>query len=342
MLIMVSPFRRMAGVAALFALLTGTPACLTHAAEAARAAGAKSAEPITPVPPASDGELGKVALGKRLFHDPRLSTDSSRSCATCHPLDRGGMDGKPRAITLRGAQHRRNTLTIFNVGLSSSFNWDGIADTLEAHAEIVLLSPDLMGNTWPALLGRLRTDQVYVTSFDALYPDGLTRASVLNALASFERSLRTPDSRFDRYLRGDAQALTAREKRGYDLFKSHGCVACHQGVNIGGNVYQKFGVFQPPDQESGRPVDLGRYRVTSAIRDREVFRVPSLRNVAVTGPYFHDGRAQTLHDAVETMARVQLGRELSEEEIGTIVRFLHTLTGEYQGKALSALDTGGR
>ena len=195
----------------------------------------------------------------------------------------------------------RNTPTIFNVGLNAAFNWDGIANTLEAHAEIVLLNPRLMNTTWPELLAKLQADADYVTSFNTAYPEGLTRANVLDALASFERSLLTPNARFDRYLRGEQHALTEPEQQGYRLFKSYGCVACHQGINIGGNMYQKFGVFAEAggEESPGAGVDLGRYAVTKVPRDREVFRVPSLRNVAVTAPYFHDGRAPTLEDAVD-------------------------------------------
>jgi cytochrome c peroxidase len=162
---------------------------------------------------------------------------------------------------------------------------------------------------------------------------------VLDALASFERSLLTPNSRFDRYLRGERHILTEPEQQGYRLFKSYGCVTCHQGVNIGDNMYQKFGVFADT-KDTGNPavvIDAGRYAVTKVPRDREVFRVPSLRNVAVTAPYFHDGRARSLEEAVETMAKVQLGMTLTHEESGLIVQFLHTLTGEYQGRPVATL-----
>ena len=170
------------------------------------------------------------------------------------------------------------------MGFNASFNWDGIPNTLETQAEIVLLSPRLMNTTWPRLLAKLRADADYVAGFNNAYAEGLTRANVLAALASFERSLLTPNARFDRYLRGERQALTEAEQQGYGLFKSYGCVACHQGMNIGGNMYQKFGVFaEASGAEMRAPVDLGRYAVTKAPRDREVFRVPSLRNVAATG-----------------------------------------------------------
>jgi cytochrome c peroxidase len=293
---------------------------------------------VTPIPLSLALDPKRVALGERLFHDVRLSHDNMRSCTTCHALEHGGMDGQPRAIAANGSLSLRNTPTIFNVGLSTSFNWDGIANTLEAHTEIVLLNPNLMHTTWPELLAKLQADADYVGSFKAAYAEGLTAANVLAALASFERSLLTPNSRFDRYLRGERQALSTSEQEGYRLFKSYGCATCHQGINIGGNMYQKFGVFAETSG-AGSPttaVDLGRYYVTKVPRDREVFRVPSLRNVAVTAPYFHDGRARTLADAVKTMARVQLGRLLTHEEIDVLVQFLHTLTGEYQGRPVTA------
>jgi cytochrome c peroxidase len=298
---------------------------------------AEPQEPITPIPLSLALDPQRVALGERLFDDVRLSHDNTRACTMCHPLQRGGMDGQSHASVANGTDFLRNTPTIFNVGLNAAFNWDGIANTLEALAEIDLLHPSQMNTSWPELLAKLQADADYATGFNTAYARGLTPANVLDALASFERSLLTPNARFDRYLRGELQALTAPEQQGYRLFKSYGCVACHQGINIGGNMYQKFGIFAAPGG-MGSPaavVDLGRYFVTKVPRDREVFRVPSLRNVAVTAPYFHDGRAPTLEGAVETMARVQLGRTITPEEIGLIVQFLHTLTGEFHGRPVA-------
>jgi cytochrome c peroxidase len=298
---------------------------------------AEAQAPIAPIPLSLALDPARVALGERLFHDVRLSHDNTRACITCHPLARGGMDGRPRAITANGTLHLRNTPTVFNVGLNAALNWDGVATTLEAQAERVLLHPSLMHTSWPQLLAKLQADTDYVTRFNTAYARGLTPTNVLDALATFERSLFTPNARFDRYLRGERHALTASEQQGYQLFTAYGCVACHQGINIGGNMYQKFGIFAAPDG-MGSPaevVDLGRYGVTQVPRDREVFRVPSLRNVAVTAPYFHDGRAPTLESAVETMARVQLGRTLTSEEIGLMVQFLQTLTGEYHGRSVA-------
>ena len=304
-----------------------------------RVAAAQVPEPIAPLPLTIAVDSARASIGERLFHDVRLARDNAHSCATCHPLDKGGTQPRHRASATTGKRLPRDIPTIFNVGLNFSFNWDGAIETLEAHAEAVLLNPNVMNATWPELLARLQADSGYVTAFRAAYAQGITRANVLDALASFERSLVTPNSRFDRYLRGERDALTIAEQQGYQLFKSYGCVACHQGTNIGGNLFQKFGLFEaseaPPSLDAA--IDLGRYGVTKVSRDREVFRVPSLRNVAATAPYFHDGRAATLEVAVDTMARMQLGRQLTQGEIGLIVQFLQTLTGEWRGKPLPAV-----
>ena len=297
-------------------------------------AGSWDSEPIVPIPLDADLDAAQVALGKKLFHDSRLSRNNAFSCATCHRLDQGGGDGVSRPPTLTGGLHLRNTPTVYNVSLNSRFHWDGGFRTLEAEAEAALHDPTIMNSNWTDVLTKLQTGSDYVSAFNAAYPGGLTRANVRHALATFQRSLLTPNSRFDQYLRGAAEALSDDEKRGYDLFKSYGCAACHQGVNVGGNMFQRFGIFRnrnrPHEDE-----DAGRFGVTGAERDRQVFRVPSLRNVAVTAPYYHDGRVQSLETAVDLMATRQLGRPLYPEEIELIVQFLHTLTGEYQGELLT-------
>jgi len=308
---------------------------LTREIGPAPAAPPVPSEPIVPIPSSLELDPKRVALGEQLFGDVRLSRDRARSCATCHPLEHGGMDGRTRPFNANGTLNARNTPTIFNVGLSSAFNWDGVANTLEAQADMVLRNPNVMDMTWLEVLSRLGAEGQYVSEFRAGYRDGLTRSNVLDALASFERSLMSPDSRFDKYLRGEREALTESERRGYTLFKTYGCVTCHQGVNVGGNMFQKFGVFSGEDVQDAN-IDLGRYYVTRVSRDRGVFRVPSLRNVAITAPYFHDGRARSLGAAVDTMAKVQLGRTLRPEETALIVQFLNTLTGRYRGQALSS------
>ncbi|MGB0128196.1 MAG: cytochrome c peroxidase, partial [Rhodocyclaceae bacterium] len=301
-------------------------------------------EPIAPIPLSISLDAGRVALGERLFKDKRLAGNDSRSCDSCHPLDKGGIDGLPRSLAIDGRPRLRNTPTLFNVGLNAAFNWDGATRTLEDHANGLITNPDVMGANWPNLLQKLNADAGYRSAFARSFPDGVTRENVLSALATFERSLITPNARFDRYLRGEREILNSEEKRGYELFKSYGCVACHQGVNVGGNLFQKFGVFEDPNdgRGAGDALDQGRYRLTKIDRDYRVFRVPSLRNVAITAPYFHDGRAPTLERAVETMARVQLGRKLSKPDLGAIVRFLHTLTGEYQDRPLAVSEAAGK
>jgi cytochrome c peroxidase len=192
-----------------------------------------------------------------------------------------------------------------------------------------------MGATWSALLATIGDDLNYRKAFSVAYTNGLNQANMIDAMANFERSLITPNARFDRFLRGEKAALNADEQAGYQLFNSLGCVACHQGINIGGNLFQKFGIFPKPKSDAA-VVDAGRFTVTKNERDKGVYRVPSLRNVAVTAPYFHDGRAATLEEAVDTMAKDQLGKPLEIKERDLLIQFLRTLTGEYQGKQVSA------
>lgn len=300
------------------------------------AAAVLESEPIVPIPLTAKVDEAKAALGQKLFHDPRLSHDEATACATCHRLAQGGDDGRPFAVTIDGTPHSRNTPTIFNVALNSRYHWDGAVRTLEAEAEAALHSQAMMNTNWPELMAKLRADPDYVAGFNAAYPSGLIQEHVLDALAIYERSLLTPNARFDQYLRGQ-DALTVEEKRGYQLFKAYGCATCHQGVNVGGNMFQKFGIFRGVGTSNRDETadDLGRFTITGAARDRRVFRVPSLRNVAVTAPYYHDGRVHTLAEAVDLMARRQLGKTLTAEEISLIVQFLRTLTGEYQGRSLA-------
>jgi len=297
-------------------------------------------EPITPVPAAEALDPAKIELGRRMFHDVRLSRGDRVSCASCHDLARGGDDGRARSETNDGRPSDFNASTVFNAALNARLNWRGNFRTLTEQNEAVLLDPRLMNATWPELLGKLRADADYHAAFKALY-GGPEREHVLDALATFQRSLLTPDARFDRYLRGERDAITAEEARGYQLFKAYGCIACHQGVNVGGNLFQRFGVFYDPFAARGNAgaADLGRYTITGREDDRKVFRVPSLRNVAVTSPYFHDGSAASLAEAVDIMARSQLGRELPRDDIDLIIRFLRTLTGVYRGQSLTRSDS---
>jgi cytochrome c peroxidase len=293
-------------------------------------------EPITAVPRSVPLDADKVRLGEMLFHDVRLSRGDALSCASCHLLAEGGDDNQGRTPGWDGELLNFNTSTVFNTALSFRFNWRGNFRTLEQQNEAVLLDPHLMNTTWEELLAKLRADATYRETFATVYGSDIAPADVLDALATFQRSLITPDAPFDRYLRGEHDTITPEEERGYELFKEFGCVACHQGVNVGGNLFQRFGIFYDPfSQWPIRTADLGRFTITGEADDRFVFRVPSLRNVAVTAPYFHDGRAQDLEQAVREMARNQLGRVLTEQEVREIAGFLRTLTGEYRGRPLS-------
>jgi cytochrome c peroxidase len=306
----------------------------------AGAAFAVGEEPIKPISADPSIDARKVALGEQLFHDKRLSKDNSLSCASCHNLSKGGVDGLVSSIGIGGAKGPINAPTVFNSSLNFRQFWDGRAASLEEQAAGPVHNPKEMGSNWVEVLAKLASDDALVSRFKAVYGDGLQAKNIQDAIATFERSLTTPNSRFDKCLKGDKSALSANEVRGYQLFKAYGCVACHQGVNMGGNMFQTFGVMGDYFRSRGNvtDADLGRYNVTKADADKHVFKVPSLRNVALTAPYFHDGSAATLNDAVEVMFRYQLGRSAPAKDKEAIVQFLQTLTGEYNGKPLGQSD----
>jgi cytochrome c peroxidase len=290
-----------------------------------------SGEPVTPIPLTVDVDPAKVELGKLLFSDVNLSSDKTVSCATCHHLNNYGMDGLPVSIGVKGRQGERNSPTVFNSGFLFKQFWDGRADTLEQQVEGPIMTPFEMEMSWPNVLAYLKANQHYATLFRLTYESEISKRTVSHAIAEFERSLITPNSPFDRYLRGDTDAISSQQKAGYQLFKSYGCVSCHQGMNLGGNVFEKLGIFRPYYGEHRAPTDsdLGRYRLTGEDDDLYEFKVPSLRNVAKTAPYFHDGSIATLKEAVQIMAFYQLGEQLADKDINDIVAFLESLTGVY-------------
>lgn len=297
-----------------------------------------SGEPIQALTPPVGLDPDKIALGKALFADPRLSHDNSVACATCHMLKPpgGGADGRQTAIGIAGQRGEVNTPTVFNASLNFVQFWDGRAATLEEQAAGPVHNPLEMGSNWKEVIAKLSTTADYPAAFNHIYSDGITGANIADAIATFERSLVTPGSRFDNWLQGQGQALSDQEREGYRLFKEFGCISCHQGTNIGGNMYQKFGIFGDfrPANRPPRKSDLGRFNVTGRQEDKAVFKVPGLRNIARTAPYFHDGSAPDLPTAVATMARVQLGRDISPQEISLIVQFLESTTGRYQDQPL--------
>ena len=277
-----------------------------------------SPESITPIPAPPAANPLKLALGERLFEDPGLSRNRSRSCLSCHDTRHNGADANRRDKAIDGAELFLNTNTVFNAALSFRLNWEGDVKTLESHVAASLESPRTMDITIDEALGRLRTNPEMATRFETAYGHEPDRTSLLDAIATYERSLVTPGSRFDRWLEGDETALSAEEQGGYELFESFGCISCHQGVNVGGNLFERHGIFAP-----------------LAAPKPEILRVPSLRNVAVTPPYFHDGSAATLEDAVRRMAAAQLDRTLSDQQTTAIVAFLRTLTGTYRGRPVT-------
>jgi cytochrome c peroxidase len=225
------------------------------------------------------------------------------------------------------------------VSANARLNWKGNFRTLEEQNESVLRNPRIMNANWNELLAKLRNDSDYRKDFSVIYGSSPAPLHVLDALATFERSLVTPNSRFDRRLRGERDAISPEEEQGYQLFKSYGCVACHQGANFGGNLSQPFGIFDDPFNPR-RAAGAGRGRiVTTGTEGAQLYRVPSLRNVAVTAPYFHNGHTSSLAEAVEIMGRSQLGRDLSSDDVRLIVQFLNTLTGEYEGRPLAGSDS---
>jgi len=291
-------------------------------------------EPIKPLPASLKQDPLRAALGRRLFHDPRLSANGAVSCASCHDLSNGGADGRDHSTGFDGRPTAVNAPTVFNAALNFRQFWDGRAGSLEAQIDQVVENPVEMGSKWADVVAKVARDASYRRDFARSYADGVSKANIQNAIATFERTLITPDSRFDRYLRGEAHALSAEERAGYAKFKQYGCIACHQGVNVGGNMFQKFGVMGDYFADRGKPseADLGRYLATGDEDDRHVFKVPGLRNVALTAPYFHDGSARTLDEAVDVMFRYQLGRAAAPGDKEAIVRFLGTLTGEPAGR----------
>ncbi len=285
---------------------------------------------ILPLVAAAPDDPRKVALGRELFADTALSGDNTVSCASCHDLASAGVDGRPRAVGRDGAPLDFNTPSVYNSSLNVAYSWAGAAATLEDQIDVAVLHPAEFGTTWPALLDAVRGVPRYQATFRQIYPAGVTVASVKDAIATFVRSLVVTGAPLDRFLFGDTSALSTQQLRGLRTFTDLGCAACHQGRNVGGNLYQTMGIFDDYFADRGEvtEADLGRYNVTGDPADRHVFRVPSLRNVALTAPYLHDGSVPTLPRMIRIMARYQLGRDVTEAQVADIEAFLTALTGD--------------
>ena len=287
---------------------------------------AQTAEPIQPLKPARDINLGMMELGKKLFFDPRLSKSGFISCNSCHNLSMGGSDNLPSSIGDHWQKGPINAPTVLNSSLNLAQFWDGRAATLKDQAGGPIANPGEMAFSHTLAVDVLSSIPGYVREFKQVFgKDAIDIDEVTTAIAEFEKTLVTPDARFDQWLLGKADALTADELAGYQLFKASGCVMCHNGEGIGGNSFQKMGLVEP--YKANSPAE-GRVAVTGKDADRFLFKVPTLRNVEMTYPYFHDGAANTLAEAVNTMGRIQLGKKFTPEENAKIVAFLKTLTGE--------------
>ena len=285
-----------------------------------------SNEPIVPIQIDKTLNKEKVKLGEKLFFDVRLSKDSTISCGSCHVIELGGVDNLEKSFGVNGATGVINTSTVLNSRYNFVQFWDGRARTLEEQIEGPVHNPVEMASNWKETLHKLNQDQYYIDSFKAIYSDSIKVEYIKDAIAEYERSLITP-SRFDRYLLGKKDAITEAEKRGYNLFKDYGCSSCHQGKNIGGNMYEKMGVFQPYFQDKNiTDADKGRYNLTKNEVHLHEFKVPTLRNIALTYPYLHDGSVKTLEEMVRLMAKYQIGQEISDNEVTDIVYFLKSLT----------------
>ncbi|MBV0933122.1 cytochrome-c peroxidase [Marinobacterium weihaiense] len=286
----------------------------------------QATEPIQPIQPVKEINAAMAELGKKLYFDPRLSKSGVISCNSCHNLSMGGTDNLKTSIGDNWQQGPINSPTVLNASLNLAQFWDGRAEDLQEQAGGPIANPMEMGSSHALAVDVISSIPGYVREFKLVFNgEDVSIERITGAIAEFEKTLVTPNAPFDQWLLGDAEAITSFEREGYELFKSSGCTACHNGAAVGGNSLQKMGVVKP--YSTSNPAE-GRIAVTGKDADRFTFKVPTLRNVELTYPYFHDGEAATLTEAVDIMARLQLGREFSQEENAKIVAFLKTLTGD--------------
>ena len=305
--------------------------------------GDRAAEPVRPIDAKLEFDPEKAALGYALFHDTRLSVDNTVSCASCHALETAGVDNHQYSHGVNDQLGGVNAPTVYNAVYNFVQFWDGRAVTLADQAAGPPLNPIEMASTsFDEIIAKFQKDKKFVKAFNAVYPEGMTQATLTDAIEQFERTLVTPDSRFDKWLRGDDEAITAEELAGYELFKRYDCATCHVGPNLGGQSYELMGLRRHYFNERGIELtveDNGRFKETQIERDRHRFKVPGLRNVEHTWPYYHDGTRETLEDAVRDMGLYQSGVELTESEVNQITMFLNTLTGEYNGVPVTTTNS---
>ena len=303
----------------------------------------RNAEPVRPVDTYIEYDPAKAELGFDLFHDTRLSVDNTVSCASCHDLATAGVDNHQYSHGVNDLMGGVNAPTVFNAVYNFVQFWDGRAATLAAQAAGPPLNPvEMASSSFDEIIAKLQADKAFAKKFNAVYPDGMTEANLTDAIEHFERTLITPGSRFDKWLMGDDSALTADELEGYELFKKYDCATCHAGKNLGGLSYELMGLRRHYFAERGLELteeDNGRYKETKNERDRRRFKVPGLRNVEHTWPYYHDGTRHTLEAAVLDMGKYQSGVDLAQAEVDKITAYLKTLTGEYKGKPVATTNS---
>ena len=288
--------------------------------------------PATAPPlPGNPSTPAKVELGKMLYFDPRLSASHAISCNSCHNVGLGGVDAQETSIGHHWQRGGRNAPTVLNAVFNTAQFWDGRAKDLEAQAGGPMVNPVEMASPTQHVAEQLAGIPVYATAFKAAFPgvpDPISLENTQRAIAVFEATLITPNAPFDKYLEGDAAALDQTQKAGLKLFIDKGCAGCHNGINVGGGRYAPFGVVEKPGAEFLPPADRGRFMVTKTPSDDYVFKVPTLRNITLTAPYFHTGKSWDLRQAVAVMGSSQLGVHLTDPEIDQITAFLGSLTGD--------------
>lgn len=294
-----------------------------------------------PVPMAPGIEPAKIELGKKLFQEHVFSKNLSTSCASCHQLGNSGVDNLPRYIGMEKKPGQVNTPSVFNANLNFLQFWDGRAKTIEDVINDHVIDETVFANTWPTIVQEISQNNLYAEDFKQSYPNGVTQENIINALKIYIDNLVTPNSSFDRYLKGDKTALSNEAQKGYRLFRKYGCITCHQGPNLGGNLHQKLGIYKDYFADKGtlKKEDYGYYNVTGKEDDKFVFKVPSLRNISRTGPYLHDGSVKTLPEMIQIMAIYQVGQPLRNDEVNAIAQFLQTFSADPAAKLITNKQT---
>ena len=297
---------------------------------------------VAPAPADNPTTEEKVELGKMLYHDPRLSSTGTVSCASCHNTQLGGEDNRPNSMGVNGQTGGRSAPTVWNSAFNAVQFWDGRAASLEAQAAGPVTNPIEMGmKSWDDVVARLQTIDGYKLAFEQAFgKDSISKDNATKAIAAYERTLITPNSPYDKYVAGDKSALTAQQVRGMNTVEELGCTGCHSGPAFNGpGMFHKF----PANNNAFYAAkyhfknDKGLAEVSKKPDDEHLWKVPTLRNIALTAPYFHNGAVKTLDEAVTIMAKLQLDKDLSKEQLADIVAFLNGLTGEFPKQKMPVL-----